>query len=90
MREIFCDTFLVAETMADMVSDCRVCGKPTNVIFNIELKKVSVCESCANSIAWQQMESLLRERNARLSYEELTTGITEEFLIAHDKRESNR
>ncbi len=71
---------------------CRVCGKLTNVIFNINLKRASICESCANSIAWQQLESLMQKEGARLSYQELTKGlqITEEFLIEHDKRESAR
>lgn len=51
---------------------CRVCGKEARAIFNIELKPIPICESCANSITWQQTESLIRESNARILYEEVT------------------
>lgn len=34
---------------------CRVCEEPTKVYFNINLKAVPICESCATSIAMQQV-----------------------------------
>ena len=33
---------------------CKVCGKQTENVFNINLKAVSICEPCANSIFIQQ------------------------------------
>ncbi len=54
---------------------CKVCGAEAKAVFNIKLKAVPICESCANDIAWQQIESLIRENNARISYETLTKGL---------------
>jgi len=38
---------------------CKVCGKKTEVGFNINFKLVPICESCANQITHQQMQDLL-------------------------------
>lgn len=35
---------------------CKVCGDKTSVIFNIDLKAVHICESCATSIFIQQAQ----------------------------------
>ncbi len=37
---------------------CRLCGEVTEVGFNIKLKRVLVCENCANAITKQQVNSL--------------------------------
>ena len=34
---------------------CRICKKPTNVVFNISLKATPVCSSCASLITRQQV-----------------------------------
>ena len=41
---------------------CKVCGNATNVIFNINFKKVYICESCANMITLQQIISIIPKR----------------------------
>lgn len=33
---------------------CKVCGEPTNVIFNINLRALPICEDCATNIFLQQ------------------------------------
>jgi len=38
---------------------CKVCGNATNVIFNINFKKVYICEGCANMITLQQIISII-------------------------------
>jgi hypothetical protein len=40
---------------------CKVCGDPTNVIFNIAFKAVHICEGCANAIALQQVSDLVKQ-----------------------------
>lgn len=35
---------------------CKVCGDPTNVIFNIKFKKTHICERCARQVFIQQAE----------------------------------
>lgn len=59
---------------------CSICSKEAKADFNIELKRTPICESCANSITWQQMESLIREKNANISYQELVHGMTTKEL----------
>ncbi len=38
--------------------NCKICSTPTPNVFNIELKAVPVCESCANNIMMQQYKWL--------------------------------
>ena len=38
-----------------MSDKCKVCGERTDVVFNIALKAVSVCEGCAWAITCQQV-----------------------------------
>ena len=33
---------------------CKICGNNTNIIFNIDLKAIHICENCATSIFIQQ------------------------------------
>lgn len=35
---------------------CKLCGDPTDVIFNINLKATPICEYCASSIFLQQAQ----------------------------------
>lgn len=42
-----------------MTSDCKVCEKPTEVVYNINLKAVFICESCARQISYQEINDLL-------------------------------
>lgn len=37
------------------MSSCKVCDEKTENIFNINFKKVPICESCAVSITTQQV-----------------------------------
>jgi hypothetical protein len=37
-----------------MTQDCKICGDPTNVGFNINFKLVPICEPCACQIFIQQ------------------------------------
>ena len=39
---------------------CHICGKETDVLFNIDFRSIPICESCANSIALQQVQDLTR------------------------------
>ncbi|GAG92253.1 unnamed protein product [marine sediment metagenome] len=41
---------------------CVVCGKQTLKTFNINLKRVPICESCAVTIAIQQLKNPDRKR----------------------------
>lgn len=36
------------------MSNCKVCGKKTDIVFNISFKAVAICENCASSIFLQQ------------------------------------
>ena len=42
---------------------CKICASDTNAIFNIDFKKVSICEECASSIALQQITDVLTRTN---------------------------
>ena len=44
------------------MKNCKVCGDPTDVVFNIRLKAVPVCEKCACSIAMQQVVDVMGKR----------------------------
>lgn len=44
---------------------CKLCGTPTEVGFNIKLKLVPVCESCACSIFLQQANWYVKESNKK-------------------------
>lgn len=34
---------------------CKLCGEKTDVCFNVSLKLVPICESCASTITLQQV-----------------------------------
>ena len=36
------------------MSKCKVCGKKSDIVFNISFKAVTICENCASSIFLQQ------------------------------------
>lgn len=38
-----------------MESKCKICDKPTNIVFNINMEAVPICEPCADSIMAQQV-----------------------------------
>ncbi len=42
---------------------CKVCTSKTNVVFNINFKAVSICESCATSIFIQQASWYVNHKN---------------------------
>lgn len=44
---------------------CLICGKDTEIIFGVNFKKVSVCDSCASQISIQQVEHTLNEVQKR-------------------------
>ena len=41
---------------------CKVCDSPTDVIFNINFKQVSICDSCADRITVQHVQDLIKKR----------------------------
>ena len=41
---------------------CRVCGYLTNIVFNINLEAVPICQSCATAITTQEFASWLKEK----------------------------
>jgi len=41
---------------------CKTCGKETNQVFNIGFKAVPICNSCANTIAMQQLGWLIEHQ----------------------------
>ena len=43
-------------------SKCKLCGKETNIRFNINFEAVPVCDSCANQIVLQQVQDLVRHQ----------------------------
>ena len=40
---------------------CKVCEQPTEIVFNINLKAVPICESCARAITVQQVVDMCRK-----------------------------
>lgn len=44
------------------MKECRLCGDPTEVVFNIRLHRVPVCERCACSITMQQATDVMGKR----------------------------
>lgn len=48
---------------------CVVCGDVTAVVFNIKFKRTPICESCASTIALQQVTDLV-SRNWPVTYED--------------------
>lgn len=44
------------------MSKCKICDKPANAVFNIELKPVSICEFCANAIFIQQAAYFVEQK----------------------------
>jgi len=45
------------------MSECKVCGSETGVVFNIGFSKTPVCDSCAYTIAAQQAVCAESERD---------------------------
>ena len=39
---------------------CKICGKETDIVFNMDLNPIPICNSCANSITIQHVMSLVR------------------------------
>ena len=44
------------------MSNCKVCNKETNIVFNINWKKTSICNNCANAITLQQIQDLITHK----------------------------
>jgi ribosome-binding protein aMBF1 (putative translation factor) len=44
------------------MNECELCRKDTGSVFNINLKMMFVCDSCANSIVMQQVRDLIRKQ----------------------------
>lgn len=42
---------------------CRLCGEPTNVVFNIALDATPICEDCARGIFLQQAIWYIKEQD---------------------------
>ena len=40
---------------------CKICGDKTKVAFNIDFKKVPICEGCAESIFLQQAQWYVKQ-----------------------------
>lgn len=38
-----------------MEEKCKICGKKTKQVFNIELKAIKICEDCERSIVKQSI-----------------------------------
>lgn len=45
-----------------IMKKCKICGEKTEVVFNLNLKAVPICEDCANAIVLQQIPDLVRQR----------------------------
>lgn len=37
------------------MKDCKVCGKETKTVYNIDLKATPICEQCGRAIALQEI-----------------------------------
>lgn len=48
--------YTLPEFKSDIMKKCKVCGKKTEVVFNINFKATPICESCATSIFLQQSQ----------------------------------
>jgi ribosome-binding protein aMBF1 (putative translation factor) len=44
------------------MSECKICGRETDVIFNIRFKAVHICDYCALSITNQNVSALCIEK----------------------------
>lgn len=51
--------------MSNQDGKCLLCGKETDVIYNIGFTAVRVCESCANAITMQQVTDLVRKNTGK-------------------------
>lgn len=60
------------------IKKCKVCGDKTTNGFNIDLKHIAICESCANSIMLQQASWLVKNMQ------------TVDFLISHPANASSQ
>lgn len=40
---------------------CKVCGDLTSVVFGIKFKAVPVCEDCADEIALQHIQDVIKK-----------------------------
>lgn len=42
------------------MQECKVCGKKTDVVFNISFVATPVCETCAWQITYQYFSNLMK------------------------------
>lgn len=42
------------------VGHCRLCNKETYCVYNINLKAISICESCGRAIAKQELDDMFQ------------------------------
>jgi hypothetical protein len=45
------------------MNNCKICNEPTEVIFVIKFKPVSICEGCARTITEQQIVAMFARAN---------------------------
>lgn len=60
--------------------NCKICGKYTESIFNINFKKVYICESCANTITSQQIDYLINTKT-KTTWSHSSTSTTFKLFI---------
>lgn len=41
--------------------ECRMCGEKTNMVINIKLKAVSLCDNCSKTISLQTIHYLVKK-----------------------------
>jgi hypothetical protein len=51
------------------MSECKLCGKETNIVFNIKFKAVPICDYCALTITNQNVTALCLEKVQILAQE---------------------
>ena len=42
------------------MAKCRICGKQTITVYNIQFRKQHVCDECANAITLQNVSALIQ------------------------------
>ena len=47
--------------MTEELKPCRVCDKDTDIVFNINLKRVFICDKCAALITMQNVTAICSE-----------------------------
>ena len=56
---------------------CKLCARPTKVVFNINFKAVPVCEGCACTVTMQQVVALCQNPPVRYCIEEFDVLVSE-------------